>query len=529
MARLVAAFAGDAAPAVPRANLVIVGGDLAAPNLDERAELDRIPWPRLPTRPAHQLTTKSCSAIVRTVRSGTCSPRHGAVFRASRRQRAPMPARARRKSSVSRSSRLSPPACLSLPPEAGGPSTYVEDGCTGILVDTSARRARAGNARRTRPRPGPRPGGARAVRDARGLRHRRDGRDSGLRRCDLDRRTRAARVVTPRDQSRLRLACAAAVDDRRAWQVAVNGSSLRPVRRSPRSSPVRDSSSHGLRWVVDRMPASPPREPATRRGRQPARVLRGHPPRHGRNAPLSGGAARADLLWDPVATVRRTLESSTRSSRHDPCRPRRVRRDGRLRSPGSHVPTSSSGTRPQLPVAGETFGVPTAWPTAFHPDPAALAALRDLADDVATRFTSHYDDALRSLTPTPPRAWTRRGPRSAGPAQLSRSAPWASPHLRAPSSTRLPGLRDPARTAGRRPTRGWIATRRCRSMVVSFGTFLSARNDVLAQVADALRGLDARVAIATGTPASAQPWGAPGLARPATLPQVALLGEASPS
>jgi MGT family glycosyltransferase len=65
-------------------------------------------------------------------------------------------------------------------------------------------------------------------------------------------------------------------------------------------------------------------------------------------------------------------------------------------------------------------------------------------------------------------------------------------------------------------------------VVVSFGTFLSARGDVLARVAGALRGLDVRVALATGaTPSSTlgpipNDW----YVRP-HLPQVAMLRRAA--
>jgi len=79
----------------------------------------------------------------------------------------------------------------------------------------------------------------------------------------------------------------------------------------------------------------------------------------------------------------------------------------------------------------------------------------------------------------------------------------------------------------------WLADARAagddRPLVyVSFGSFLSVRGDVLARVTDALRGLDVRVALATGStdPAELGPIPDSWLVR-GFLPQVALLGAAA--
>jgi MGT family glycosyltransferase len=106
-------------------------------------------------------------------------------------------------------------------------------------------------------------------------------------------------------------------------------------------------------------------------------------------------------------------------------------------------------------------------------------------------------------------------------------------------------LHDPARTrqlprhvflgsAGRQErlpedVAAWLASGDDRPLVVvSFGTFLSARSDVLARVAAALHRVDARVAIATGTAAPEALGELPDdwLVRP-VLPQVALLERAA--
>ena len=78
-------------------------------------------------------------------------------------------------------------------------------------------------------------------------------------------------------------------------------------------------------------------------------------------------------------------------------------------------------------------------------------------------------------------------------------------------------------------TAAWLARSDGRPLVVvSLGTFLSARSDVLARVAAALRQVEARVAIAIGAndPEVLGPVPADWLVR-ASLPQVALLEHAS--
>ncbi|NCD20116.1 MAG: glycosyltransferase, partial [Actinobacteria bacterium] len=71
----------------------------------------------------------------------------------------------------------------------------------------------------------------------------------------------------------------------------------------------------------------------------------------------------------------------------------------------------------------------------------------------------------------------------------------------------------------------WLAAGGAPIVYVSLGSFLSVRSDVLARVADALRGLDVRVALARGqTPLEALGCVPEGWLVRAVLPQVTLLG-----
>ncbi len=241
--------------------------------------------------------------------------------------------------------------------------------------------------------------------------------------------------------------------------------------------------------------------------------------------------ARAqDLLWEPIATARRTIEVL-----------RQVRPDAiivdhlafgatiGLRAAGAPYADVVLGHPRQLPLAGETYGVPGAWPPALAPGAEELADLRSIATYVADRFTGAYNDALRAVSADAPGvedAFAAHG-------QLVL--------LNYPSA-----LHDPRRTAelpgahaflGAMPRRekpsaevdAWLERDADRPLVfVSLGTFLSARDDVLSAIAHGLRRLDVRVALATGStdPARLGPLPSEWLVSP-FLPQVSILRRAS--
>jgi len=206
--------------------------------------------------------------------------------------------------------------------------------------------------------------------------------------------------------------------------------------------------------------------------------------------------ARAqDLLWEPVEAARRMIEIV------DQVRPDAILVDHLafgatigLRASGTAYADVVLGHPRQLPLAGEIYGVPGAWPSALVPGEDELAELRSLAGRVADRFTDAYNDALQAV---------------------STDAPAVEDAFAAHGSLVLlnypQALHDPGRAhafLGATPRReepsaavdAWLARDADRPLVlVSLGTFLSARDDVLGVIAKGLQQLDVRVAFATGS------------------------------
>ena len=241
--------------------------------------------------------------------------------------------------------------------------------------------------------------------------------------------------------------------------------------------------------------------------------------------------ARArDLLWEPVETARRTIEIV-----------RQVRPDAilvdhlafgaivGLRAAGAPYDDVILGHPRQLPLAGETYGVPGDWPSALVPDAEELADLLSIARRVADRFTGAYNDALRAVSADAP------------PVEDAFAAHGSLVLFNYPQA-----LHDPRRTAdlprahaflGATPRReqpsaevdAWLESDADRPLVlVSLGTFLSARDDVLTAIANGLRQLDVRVALATGStdPSRLGPLPSEWLVS-SYLPQVGILRRAS--
>ena len=237
-----------------------------------------------------------------------------------------------------------------------------------------------------------------------------------------------------------------------------------------------------------------------------------------------------DLLWDPVEVARRTIEVVNRVG------PDEILVDHLafgatigLRAAGLPYADVVLGHPRALPVAGETYGVPGTWPKAIKADPAEMDELRSIARRVANRFTDAYNDALRSvsLQAAPvDETFAAHGnvvlynyPQALGDPRRAADLPTAHAFLGA----------APHRETPTPSVQAWLARDVDRPIVlVSLGTFLSARGDVLAVIADGLRGLDVRVALATGStdPARLGPLPSDWLVQ-AYLPQVAILERAS--
>ena len=237
-------------------------------------------------------------------------------------------------------------------------------------------------------------------------------------------------------------------------------------------------------------------------------------------------ARRTDLLWEPVARARAVLEVI------DAVRPDQVIVDhlafsARLALIAAGVPHADVvlGHPTALPVGDEVYGYPAAWPTAFSPRESDLAALHRLSCDVRDAFTAEWNAALRVLAPgaaASDDAFAEHGEMLLlnYPAALHDPARTAllPPHAFLGSAVRA----DPADA----DVRDWLALDDRPVVYVSFGSFLSARDDVLATVVEALRPLGLRVAVASGSAAGLADVPADWLVRP-YLPQVALLQQAA--
>jgi MGT family glycosyltransferase len=234
-----------------------------------------------------------------------------------------------------------------------------------------------------------------------------------------------------------------------------------------------------------------------------------------------------DLLWQPVETASAVLKIV------DEVRPDAVIVDhlaftARLALMAAGVPHADVvlGHPSALPLAGEVYGYPTAWPAAFTPDPAALAELRRLCEDVRDTFTGQWNEALSALDPSAPAssdAFAEHGD------VLLLNYPGA---LHDPRRTRLlpahaflgSAVREEPHDA---ELQSWLDAGGAPIVYVSFGSFLSARADVLARVAEALGGLDVRVALASGSADRAELGELPsGWLVREFLPQVTLLQHA---
>jgi MGT family glycosyltransferase len=239
-------------------------------------------------------------------------------------------------------------------------------------------------------------------------------------------------------------------------------------------------------------------------------------------------ARRNDLLWEPVRTARAVLEILAA------VKPDRVLVDHlafsatlALRAAGIPYQDVVLGHPSALPVGDEVYGFPSRWPRRFFPEPVGLAALHALCRSVRDEFTAEWNAALGVLDPAAEAvddAFAAHGPRVLFNYPQSLHEPSRTallpPHRFLGASVRTEQV--PAEVSS------WLDLDSENPLIyVSFGSFLSARSDVLGRVVEALRPLPVRVALATG---SADPhdlgeipahWLARGF-----LPQVAILSQA---
>ena len=239
-------------------------------------------------------------------------------------------------------------------------------------------------------------------------------------------------------------------------------------------------------------------------------------------------ARSSDLLWNPVQVAREVQRLVERVRPvdvivdHLAFSARLGLKSGRIRH--ADVVLGHPST---LSVGDEVYGYPTAWPPALHPDQAGMESLKKLCEEVRDAFTAQWNDALFQLNPGATAsvdAFAETGdvlllnyPAALHDENRARLFP---PHAFLGSAVR--------QEAVDREVQQWLAEDTKPVVYVSFGSFLSVRGDVLARVAEALQGLDVRVAIATGStnPEELGPVPASWFVR-GFLPQVTLLRRAA--
>lgn len=204
-----------------------------------------------------------------------------------------------------------------------------------------------------------------------------------------------------------------------------------------------------------------------------------------------------DLMWNPVDAGRRTL-AAVEAVRPDVIIVDHLAFSARLALQTSGIPYADVvlGHPTALPIAGEVYGCPPFWPSAFTPAADELAELRALCDEVSARFTAEWNRTARALDPSAPGtadAFAEHGDLVLYnyPAQLADGDGRALPPHAFLGSTRRVETVDDEVEAWMSATPGFA--------YVSFGSFLSVRGDVLRRVAQALAHIGMPAAIATGS------------------------------
>jgi MGT family glycosyltransferase len=206
-----------------------------------------------------------------------------------------------------------------------------------------------------------------------------------------------------------------------------------------------------------------------------------------------------DLLWNAVG-VARAVHDVVDRVRPDTVIVDHLAFGARLALVSSGIPHADVvlGHPSALTVGDEVYGYPPAWPRAFDPEPGALADLRRLSEQVRDEFTAQWNAALEELSPgaSPSAdAFAETGDVLLlnYPAELHEQQRTAL----LPRHTFLgSAVREEARDE---EVQDWLRRGGEPVVYVSLGSFLSARSDVLARIAAALRGLDVRVALASGS------------------------------
>ncbi len=176
-----------------------------------------------------------------------------------------------------------------------------------------------------------------------------------------------------------------------------------------------------------------------------------------------------------------------------------------------------------LPAPGEIYGLPPVWPTAIRPSDAELAALRQLCVAVAASFTEAANEVLARRAPHRPAigdAFSRAGARTL----YNYPAALHPPDRPTPDGAVFLGSLARPETLGASVRPGSAAGGA--RVLVSLGSFLGARDDILRTAVTAARAGPWALALAHGsTPRAALGELPDGAMVAASLPQVALLDQ----
>jgi UDP:flavonoid glycosyltransferase YjiC (YdhE family) len=240
-------------------------------------------------------------------------------------------------------------------------------------------------------------------------------------------------------------------------------------------------------------------------------------------------AARGDdLLWEPLQVAKEVAAVVDR------VRPDHVLVDHlafsarlALMSAGVRHADVVLGHPSALTVGDEVYGYPPEWPRCFAPDSGALDRLHSLCVRVRDTFTMRWNDALHTLDPSA--AASDDAFAETGDVLLLNYPAELHPPERTALLSRHSFLGSAVRSeAPDAEVDAWLASGSAPVVYVSLGSFLSVRADVLERITAALRELDVRVALASGstTVEDLGPIPASWLVR-RVLPQVTLLSRAA--
>ena len=235
-------------------------------------------------------------------------------------------------------------------------------------------------------------------------------------------------------------------------------------------------------------------------------------------------ARGADLLWNPVG-VARAVHRVIEQVQPDHIIVDHLAFGARLalRATRTRHADVVLGHPSALTVADEVYGYPPAFPRAIRPDPGELASLRRLCEEVRDTFTAQWNEALTTLDPAAEPSEDAFA--ETGDVLLLNYPAELHPPARTallPSHTFLgSAVREEAPDG---QVEKWLVAEDLPVVYVSMGSFLSVRSDVLSRVVDALRPLQVRVALTTGsTPRSELGRMPAGWLVRSELPQVRLL------